>query len=148
MPSGHAQDMPPQGGYSNIEWAKKFPKSRFSGYTQFGMFIGFTAAAWIAFYFQRRRKEQLSLEMREARLAIVPLLLAEQQRLYLMQLRANRDEENELMKDVPNWKTGTLWGEPVYHNIANRFIMPSSEEFFAHCSYRQKYLAVNEKFKH
>lgn len=67
---------------------------------------------------------------------------------FLKQLRANRDEENELMKDVPNWKTGTLWGEPVYHNIANRFIMPSSEEFFAHCSYRQKYLAVNEKLKH
>ena len=57
----------------------------------------------------------------------------------LRQLRINRDEETELMKDVVGWKTGTLFGEPVYHNLRDRFIYPSTEEYFAHIKYYDKH---------
>ena len=45
------------------------------------------------------------IEDDEGHTAIEPLLEAESDRLLLWQLRRNRDEENELMKDVPGWVT-------------------------------------------
>ena len=67
---------------------------------------------------------------------------------YLKRLRANRDEENELMKDVPGWKTGTLYGQPVYHNVRDRFIEPSHKEFLAHISWHQMFDILYERRKH
>nr|KAG5703693.1 hypothetical protein BaRGS_022982 [Batillaria attramentaria] len=67
---------------------------------------------------------------------------------FLKQLRENRDEENELMKNVEGWKTGTLWGEPAYYNVRDRFISPSTEEYFAHCKYWEKFYAVHDKLNH
>ena len=43
-----------------------------------------------------------------------PLMAAESDRLILWQMRRNRDEENELMKDVQGWVTGTWFGEPLF----------------------------------
>lgn len=54
------------------------------------------------------------MEMDESRSCIEPLLLAEQDRIVLRQYRANRDEEEKLMKDVPGWEVGTWFGEKVY----------------------------------
>lgn len=86
--------------------------------------------------------------MRDARIAIVPLVEAERMRMILKQVRENRDEENQLMKDVEGWKTGTLWGEPTYYNIRDRFVTPSTEEYFAHCKYWDKFYAVYDKMNH
>ena len=47
-------------------------------------------------------------------------------------MRANRDEENELMKDVPGWVTGTWYGQPVYTNLAKRFVEPNYFDFYMH----------------
>ena len=43
-----------------------------------------------------------------------------------------RDEEAELMKDVQGWKTGTLFGKPIYHNVQNKFILPDPDELVVH----------------
>ena len=67
---------------------------------------------------------------------------------FLKQLRKNRDEENELMKDVPGWETGTLWGEPVYHNLVNRFPWVNPEEYYAHVSPKDMYDRMFEKRHH
>lgn len=48
----------------------------------------------------RRQK----IEMRSARIALHPLLLAERDREYLKQLRRNRDEEAKLMANVKGWE--------------------------------------------
>ena len=56
-------------------------------------------------------------------------------RRFLKQLRENRDEEAELMKDVPGWKVGTLYGEPVYHNPANKFPVVTPVEYYVHTKY-------------
>jgi len=86
--------------------------------------------------------------MNDGRLALSPLLLAEEQRAYLRQLRANRDEENELMKNVPGWKTGTLYGEPVFENLNDRFPVVLPEAYYAHAPYSHMYDRYFERTKH
>jgi NADH dehydrogenase (ubiquinone) 1 alpha subcomplex subunit 13 len=74
------------------------------------------------------------IEDDEARQALEPLLAAESERLQLWQMRRNRDEENELMKDVPGWVTGTWFGEPMYKTNPNldTWIQPTFPELYAH----------------
>jgi len=50
----------------------------------------------------------------------------------LRQLRKNRDDEAELMKNVPGWITGTLWGEPTSPNVRGQFPVIHGEEYFIH----------------
>jgi len=50
----------------------------------------------------------------------------------LRQLRKNRDDEAELMKRVPGWVTGTLFGEPVSPRVRGQFPHVHPESFFAH----------------
>ena len=52
--------------------------------------------------------------MDDARFAVQPLMMAEMDRMYLRRLRQNRDEEAELMKDVPGWEVGKWKGKPLY----------------------------------
>ena len=58
--------------------------------------------------------------MRSARMALFPLLIAERDREFLKQLTRNRDEEEKLMADVPGWKVGTWYGEPVFKTPVSR----------------------------
>jgi len=147
-PKGYKQEMPPAGGYAAIDWAKRPGPKKWGGIATFGIFGAFTASMWVAWFFVRRQQKKEDLEMRDARIAILPLLVAEQQRAMLKQFRANRDEENELMKNVEGWKTGTLWGEPVYHNVRNRWLWPATEEYYAHIPYWTKYSLVYEQMNH
>lgn len=52
------------------------------------------------------------------------------------------------MKNVDGWVTGTLWGKPVYHNIRDRWIDPSADEYFAHCKYWERMYTVHDKLNH
>lgn len=36
------------------------------------------------------------------------------------------------MKNVPGWKVGTLFGDPLYKTIGNNIIDPVSPEYYAH----------------
>lgn len=48
-------------------------------------------------------------------------------------MRKNRDDEEKLMKNVKGWKTGTLFGEPVYKTRdQNELIPPSLNEYYVH----------------
>lgn len=78
------------------------------------------------------------LEDDEGRQALEPLLEAEQDRLLMWQVRRNRDEENELMKDVPGWVTGTWFGQPLYKTNPNldTWVNPSYYEAFPHARRR------------
>jgi len=70
------------------------------------------------------------------------------QRRYLRQLRKNRDYESELMKDVPGWVTGTLYGQPVYNNVNDRFPFVHPEAYYAHTKHRDMYDRMFERRKH
>lgn len=71
--------------------------------------------------------------------------LNERERIFLKRLRQNRDEENELMKGVAGWETGTLWGEPVFHNVRGRFIRPSLREMLVHMDPKDQYNYIWDK---
>lgn len=62
------------------------------------------------------------------------MLLAEKDREYLKQLRRNREEERDLMKNVEGWKVGTLYGEPVYKNQTGEetLFRPVINEYYVH----------------
>lgn len=52
---------------------------------------------------------------------------------YLKQVRKNREEETELMKDVDGWVVGTWYGERPYRlKPADALLPPNHHEFFAH----------------
>jgi len=149
MAPNYRQDMPPTGGYGPIEYARKIQKPRISGYGMFGIFIGVTTFAWVRWVFtQKKIVRPNRLEENDAKVALEPFLLAERNRLFLTQLRKNRDDENEIMKDVPGWKTGTWMGEPLLANQAGRFPIISPEEYYAHTTPYELYDRMNEKRWH
>jgi NADH dehydrogenase (ubiquinone) 1 alpha subcomplex subunit 13 len=82
------------------------------------------------------RKNQI--EDDEGRTCLQPLLEAEQDRLLLWQMRRNRDDENQLMKDVPGWVTGTWFGEPLFKTLPNmeKWVQPTYAEVYAHTRMR------------
>ena len=87
------------------------------------------------------------MEDDEGRQSLEPLLLAENDRLLLWQMRRNRDEENELMKDVPGWVTGTWFGEPQFKTNPNfdTWIKPTYLEVYAHT--RERDMNKHHNFK-
>lgn len=46
--------------------------------------------------------------------------------------RQNCELEEELMKDNPDWELGTMFGQPIYHDVKNRGLMPNGYELYAH----------------
>uniref|UniRef100_A0A3B3HSC9 NADH dehydrogenase [ubiquinone] 1 alpha subcomplex subunit 13 n=1 Tax=Oryzias latipes TaxID=8090 RepID=A0A3B3HSC9_ORYLA len=114
------QDMPPPGGYAAFDYKRNLPKRGLSG-TYVMHFLGrgvVKVTAAIVFY------RRLQIEELEARIALLPLLQAEQDRRTLRMLRENLEEEAIVMKDVPGWKVG----ESVFHT--DRWTTPLTEELF------------------
>ncbi|ELU08255.1 hypothetical protein CAPTEDRAFT_168607 [Capitella teleta] len=132
MAAKFRQEMPPPGGYGGVEWSQKLAKAKLSGYRTFGLMAAIGIPAWTYFGYQTTKYRDVRREMTDARIAMEPLYAAEQHRMYLKQLRKNRDDENELMKDRPDWETGKWEGKALYHNKAGRFIPAPLEEYYAH----------------
>ncbi|XP_067133072.1 NADH dehydrogenase [ubiquinone] 1 alpha subcomplex subunit 13 [Centruroides vittatus] len=129
------QDLPPSGGYKRIIFHRIPPKKYFSGYTMFAGYIGLTAFSSYFVWLDLKRQRRLKVENCDVKVALEPLLLAERDRMYLKQLRKNREEEAELMKDVPGWKVGTYYGEPLYKTISkDTFMDPIRNEYYAHAN--------------
>lgn len=76
----------------------------FSGYTMFAGYIGMTVGAIYLYNLNYRAIKRDEIEMRSAKMAIYPMLLAERDREFLKQIRRNREAEVELMRDVPGWE--------------------------------------------
>ena len=70
----------------------------------------------------------------EGRQCLEPLIAAENDRILLWQMRRNREDENELMKGVKGWETGTWFGEPVYKTNKNMdvWVEPTLYDVYAH----------------
>ncbi|CAH0587936.1 unnamed protein product [Chrysodeixis includens] len=129
------QDLPPPGGYKPIPFKRIPAKTYFSGYAMFAGYIGVTAAAMYLYSINYKQIKRDQIEMRSAKMAIYPMLLAERDRAYLKQLRKNRDAETELMCNVPGWEVGTYYGEPVYKLLPeDALVDPIFHEYYAHSS--------------
>lgn len=48
--------------------------------------------------------------------------------------RQNCELEEELMQNKPDWKVGTLYGEPVFHDVRKQGLMPKGYELYAHAN--------------
>jgi len=132
--TAYKQDMPPPGGYKPIQYLRIPAKTYFTGVTMFVLFnIMHFGGLWIYKTFNEPYNQRNKVEDRNARLALQPMMLAEKDRLYLKRCRQLRDEEEELMKDVPGWVVGTYWGEPVFFTRpANEWHNINAREYLAH----------------
>ncbi|KAI3374364.1 hypothetical protein L3Q82_006192 [Scortum barcoo] len=74
------------------------------GYSMFGIGIGLMVFGYWRVFRWNRERRRLQIEEMEARIALMPLLQAEQDRRALRMLRENLEEEAVVMKDVPGWK--------------------------------------------
>ncbi|XP_072400325.1 NADH dehydrogenase [ubiquinone] 1 alpha subcomplex subunit 13 [Diabrotica undecimpunctata] len=138
------QDMPPQGGYNPINFKRVPAKTLFGGWALIGGYIGMTAGAAYLYYLNVKAVKTRELELKGASLALYPILMAERDREYLKQLRRNRDEERELMKNVEGWKTGTWYGEPIYKTKdKDTLIHPVFHEYYIHSSYKDYTVRAN-----
>ncbi|KAJ3664811.1 hypothetical protein Zmor_000354 [Zophobas morio] len=136
--SAKKQDMPPEGGYKPISYKRIPAKTYFSGWALIGGYLGMTAAAGFLYYLNCKRLHRNEIEMRSGRFAIFPLLLAERDREYLKQLRRNRDEEAELMKNVEGWEVGTYYGEPLYKTVdKDKLIDPMMQGYYVHTPWKE-----------
>ncbi|KAL0820970.1 hypothetical protein ABMA28_005626 [Loxostege sticticalis] len=141
------QDLPPPGGYKPIPFKRIPAKSYFSGYAIFAGYIGITAGAMYLYHLNYKQIKKNEIEMRSAKMAIYPMLLAERDREYLKQLRRNRDAEAELMRDVPGWEVGTYYGERVYKRLPpDALVEPIFHEYYAHSDphewYKRAYIKL------
>ncbi|XP_018328231.1 NADH dehydrogenase [ubiquinone] 1 alpha subcomplex subunit 13 [Agrilus planipennis] len=129
------QDMPPPGGYKPIFYKRNPAKTYFSGYTWIAIYFGVTAVGVFAHYMNWKKVLRDDLERRSGNFAIFPLLLAERDREYLKQLRRNRDEEADLMKNVEGWEVGTWYGEPLYKTLPKgTLVEPTYWDYYVHAS--------------
>ncbi|KAH8877650.1 NADH dehydrogenase [ubiquinone] 1 alpha subcomplex subunit 13 [Schistosoma japonicum] len=134
----YKQEMPPPGGFPPVDVSRKMPKLYLHGLITLGALY---ASSFIGFKLAKRVKSKrikIQRENQECRIALTPFILAEQQRLYLKQLRRNRDYEDNLMKDVAGWETGKWFDYPVYHNPRGLWYDPNRIDFYAHTSLLDK----------
>uniref|UniRef100_A0A8C7MIV2 NADH dehydrogenase [ubiquinone] 1 alpha subcomplex subunit 13 n=1 Tax=Oncorhynchus kisutch TaxID=8019 RepID=A0A8C7MIV2_ONCKI len=118
------QDMPPPGGYGPVDYKRNLPKRGLSGYSMLAIGVGVMCFGYWRLFKWNRERRRLQIEELEARIALLPLLQAEQDRRQLRMLRENLEEEAVVMKDVPGWKVG----ENVFHT--DRWVAPLTEELF------------------
>uniref|UniRef100_A0A6M2DHD6 NADH dehydrogenase [ubiquinone] 1 alpha subcomplex subunit 13 n=1 Tax=Xenopsylla cheopis TaxID=163159 RepID=A0A6M2DHD6_XENCH len=141
------QDLPPEGGYKPINFKRVPAKTFFSGYTCFGILFAVTGVGAYLYTLNWRMLRRQKIEMRSARIALHPLLLAERDREYLKQLRRNRDEEAKLMANVKGWEVGKLYGEPVYKmSPKDKLNDPLCVEFYVHANYKDFAERVNLEY--
>ncbi|KAG5674926.1 hypothetical protein PVAND_004871 [Polypedilum vanderplanki] len=114
MVTPKTQDLPPPGGYQKIPFMRVPAKTLFNGFQIIGAYIGITTFAVYIYHLTNKQIQREEVEMRSARLALMPMLIAERDREFLKQVRKNRDEEARLMKNIPGWVVGTYYGEPIY----------------------------------
>jgi len=105
------QDAAPPGGYPAVRFGRRIPNTGPTGAVLLG---GYLVAMVYGFYKvaqNNRWRRGLRDEKLRARKTLVPLLQAEEDRMYCKSEEAKQHEEAYLMRNNPNWTVG----ESVYH---------------------------------
>jgi len=111
------QDLPPPGGYKDIDFRKKLPGPRMSG---LGIFLAVTGIVSFGFYKVIQgnyAKRELNAEKRFVRATLLPFLQAEEDARFLREQARNLELERRIMQGVPGWEVGkspyhTTWMPP------------------------------------
>ncbi|CAB3408939.1 unnamed protein product [Caenorhabditis bovis] len=122
------QDMPPKGGYRSFNFHRTFPKMVWNPAAVVAVIGGATAYGVYAAIEGKKKAITDKFEDVDINNAMQPFLTAERDRYWLKLLAKNRALEEEIMKDVPGWKTGTWYGEPVYFTLGDKWWDPSATE--------------------
>lgn len=120
------QDMPPPGGFADINVKRTFAKPMLRQGIWFLIAAGLTLNGFVYIKEFKRRLRIMRIEQTEHYIAAMPFIYAEQERLFLKHLRSLREEERDLMKDHRGWKQATLYGEPVYKTLPKDYLPPLS----------------------
>ncbi|KAF7492270.1 NADH dehydrogenase [ubiquinone] 1 alpha subcomplex subunit 13 [Sarcoptes scabiei] len=127
------QDLPPPGGYEEINY-RRIPAQRIIGAKAFFV-TSCILTAYSTFYYIKRMRymKRLMVDYYDHAIAIEPLIRAENDRAFLRHLRHNRNVERDLMKNVPDWTVGTLWGAKVYKTLPDDALPNiSPREYWGH----------------
>ncbi|KAK7206879.1 GRIM-19 protein [Myxozyma melibiosi] len=111
------QDLPPKGGYPDVQWKRNLPSRGFrpSIYLAIMGVVSLLSVIPMSKGFRERR--EYSREKAWARLSLLPLLQAEADRDYVRRITALTKREQELMKDHPDWADN----KPVFNDGRSRF---------------------------
>ncbi|CAM9947527.1 unnamed protein product [Heterosigma akashiwo] len=104
------QDIAPAGGYPKIDVRNS---NRVRGPSGIALFAGAAAVTFYGFYKIGQgniARREAKWEKRDARMAIIPFLQAEEDQQFLKRQAAWNRKEAEVMAGVPGWKAG----ESVY----------------------------------
>ncbi|XP_076633886.1 NADH dehydrogenase (ubiquinone) B16.6 subunit [Colletes latitarsis] len=127
------QDLPPKGGYAPYQIDRIHLRTIIGGRFGFAAFYITTTVGAILYHANSLECRKNEIEMKSARHALQPLLEAERDRALMKRMRQIANEEADLMKDVPKWEVGTLFGELVYPSFpADKFISPTYSELSMH----------------
>ncbi|CEP15976.1 hypothetical protein [Parasitella parasitica] len=120
-----AQDLPPAEGFPEIKYRRYLPKRGPSGMV---ILAGVTAICGFGFYkvFQGNlERRELKRENLWARINLVPLLTAEADRDTYRRTEAAKAREEEIMKDIKDWKAGeSVYNNTKYYNAPKFVIVP------------------------
>ncbi|KNE66686.1 hypothetical protein AMAG_11186 [Allomyces macrogynus ATCC 38327] len=115
----YVQDMPPQGGFARVQYKRNIPARGPSGAALFAGLTALVAYGWYWNIQGIRERREIRREQTWARIHLVPMLQAEQDRHEARMLAQQEEIERKAMKDVPGWKVG----EKVYHT--DRYVPPT-----------------------
>eukprot|EP00094_Tigriopus_californicus_P006109 TCALIF_05883-PA protein Name:"Similar to NDUFA13 NADH dehydrogenase [ubiquinone] 1 alpha subcomplex subunit 13 (Macaca fascicularis)" AED:0.14 eAED:0.14 QI:0/0.66/0.5/1/1/1/4/309/146 len=110
-------DLPPKGGYAPINY-NRIPAKTLSKPGL--LFLGGLAVNALGIWTYKTKRtviERKKLEETSVELGLEPLMLAEMDRAYLLQMRRNRDVEAEFTRDWPNWEVGRWFQQPLFYTI-------------------------------
>jgi len=118
------QDMPPKGGFPEIQVARNLKASR--GPSGAALWLGTSLAIFYGFSQVGRYNKEKGIEKqleRERRYAIAPVLQADEDRSYLIREIINIKKEQEIMKDVQGHEAGkSQFGVSGKKKWAPRFV--------------------------
>lgn len=116
------QEMPPKGGYAAFNIARNLKQRGPSGFMTFVIGIGVMIGGFLVIKKGNTKRRILRKEQQEAKVALMPLIQAEQDRIMIRQMKENMKTEEAIMKHVKGWKAG----EVCYNT--QRWITPHSTE--------------------
>lgn len=107
----HHQDLAPTQGYEKLQWKRNLPSRGFRPSVWLGLLVAMSSYGFYKIIEGNREQVELSREKLWARINVLPLLQAEQDRDVLRRSLAYYNREAEIMKDVPWWEVKNTYSD-------------------------------------
>eukprot|EP00121_Abeoforma_whisleri_P003308 Awhi_evm2s2970 len=101
-----AQELPPPGGFSAIQFKRHLPNRGPSGLATIAGVFCITTFGFYLLLETRQEEREIKLERYAERVAIAPILQAESDRAHLRNHKELLDFEAKVMEGVPGWVVG------------------------------------------